>query len=73
MIDTHGRRPVTTAEAAAYLGVSPGAIRQIVRRNQIPSAGQRGRAKLYWMHHIAQAAGAHDRQVLRKRRRLCHT
>lgn len=60
--DSQGRAPLTTAEAAAFLGVSPGAIRQIVRRHHIAAVGKRGRAKVYWMHEIARHAGAHDRQ-----------
>ena len=62
--DRRGREPITTIEAAAFLGVSPGAVRQIVRRHQIAAAGKRGRAKVYWMHEIARHAGAHDRRIV---------
>lgn len=59
--DHRRRRPVTAAEAAAFLGITPGAVRQIVSRNQIPAAGTEGRAKLYWMHDITRHAGTDDR------------
>lgn len=71
MSDT--RQPVTAAEAAVFLGVTSSAVRHIVRRDGIAAVGARGRAKTYWMHEITAAVGAHDRQLLRKRRRLCHT
>ena len=62
--DDQGRKPITTAEAAAFLGVSAGAVRQIVRRHQIAAVGKRGHAKVYWMHEIARHAGAHDRRLV---------
>lgn len=61
--DQQGRRPLTAAEAAAFLGISAGAVRQIVRRHHIPAVGKRGHAKVYWMHEIARHAGAHDRRL----------
>lgn len=71
--DARGRKPVTAAEAAVFLGITSSAVRHIVRRDAILAAGVNGRAKTYWMHDIVDAVGAHDRRVLRKRRRLCHT
>lgn len=71
--DVRGRIPLATAEVAAFLSITPSAVRQIVRRNDIAAAGMMGRAKTYWLHEVAEAVGAHDRSLMRKRRPLCHT
>lgn len=73
MSDDRNRLPLTVAEIALFLGLTPVAVRQIIRREQIPSVGKRGRAKLYWTHAITNEVGAHDRRLLRKRRPLCNT
>lgn len=52
---------VTVVEIAAYLGVTPARIRQIVAEHQIPARGQRWKAKLYEPMDIIRHAGAHDR------------
>lgn len=69
MIDFRDSRPITAVEAAAFLGVTAGAIRKIVSRHNIEPAGKQGRAKVYWMHEIARHAGAHDRLLTGKQRR----
>lgn len=56
-------RCLTVTEIAAFLGVTPSAVRQIVRRNGIASTGKTGRAKLYDPRTVLDACGAHDRRA----------
>lgn len=65
LVDDQGRSPISAAEIAVFLGVSSSAVRQIVRRNGIEQASQRGRAKLYWMHEVVRHSGTHDRAASR--------
>jgi DNA-binding transcriptional MerR regulator len=52
---------VTVAELAAYLGITPSAVRHIVRRHRIQPRGQRWKAKLYDPHDVLRHTGRHDR------------
>jgi hypothetical protein len=52
---------VTVAELAAYLGVTPSAVRQVVRRHGIQARGQRWKAKLYDPHDVLRHTGRRDR------------
>lgn len=63
-------KPLTAAEIGALIGVTPSAVRQIVRREGIEAAGQDGKAKLYWFGDIKRHVGGHDRRIHRKRRSL---
>lgn len=53
---------LTAAEIGAFLGMTSAGVRQIVRRNQIPDQGKRGKAKLYDPREVIRHAGAHDRR-----------
>jgi transcriptional regulator with XRE-family HTH domain len=53
---------LTAAELAAYLGMTPSAVRQTVRRHRIPSAGKRGRAAVYDPQLVLQATKDRDRR-----------
>lgn len=61
LVDDQGRRPISAAEIAAFLGITASAVRHIVRRNGISPVAQRGHAKLYWMHEVKQHSGTDDR------------
>lgn len=52
---------VTVAEIAAYLGVTPGYIRQIVATYRIQRVGRYGRAHLYRVADIMRHTGHADR------------
>lgn len=56
---------VTVVELAAYLGVTPGYIRQIVAVYAIQPAGRHGRAHLYWVTDITRHTGHADRLAQR--------
>jgi hypothetical protein len=53
---------LTAAELAAYLGMTPSAVRQAVRRRHIPASGKRGRAAVYDPELVLQATGKRDRR-----------
>lgn len=57
----NGRVVATVVELAAYLGVTPSAVRQTVRRHGIQSRGQRWKAKLYDPHDVLRHTGHSDR------------
>jgi hypothetical protein len=57
------RHAVTVAELAAYLGVTPSAVRHVIARHHIPAAGKRGRAKTYNPLRILAVTGRHDRRA----------
>jgi predicted transcriptional regulator len=61
--DARGRIPLTAAEIAHFLGVTPSAVRHIVRRQEIAAAGKIGKAKTYWLHEVTKAAGSHERRA----------
>jgi hypothetical protein len=51
-----------TAEIAAFIGVTPAAIRQVVHRHSIRPVGRgRNRAKVYRAPDVLQRTGSHDR------------
>jgi hypothetical protein len=54
---------LTAAEIGAFLGITAAAVRQIVRRHNIPAVGKTGRAHLYDPETIIRHAGAHDRRA----------
>jgi hypothetical protein len=56
---------VTISDIAAYLGVTPGYIRQIVAIYAIHPAGRYGRAHLYWVADITRHTGHSDRLAQR--------
>jgi hypothetical protein len=53
---------LTAAEIGAFLGITAAAVRQIVKRHEIPSVGKNGKAKLYDPDRVIHHAGAHDRR-----------
>ena len=52
---------LTAAELAAFLGVTPARVRQIVAEHHIRPTGQRWKAKLYDPREVLRHAGPHDR------------
>lgn len=64
-------RQVTVVDIAAYLGLTPGRVRQIVAKHGIKPTGQWWKAKLYDPHEIAEHAGWEHRpqSAARARRR----
>jgi hypothetical protein len=62
---------VTVAELAAYLGVTPSAVRHVVRRHGIQPVGARWKAKLYDVQEVLRHTGHHDR--LANSDPMCHT
>lgn len=55
--------PLTAAEIAAFLGITAGAVRQIIRRKDVDHVGKIGRAKLYDPAEVLRHAGTHDRRT----------
>lgn len=51
----------TVVDIAAYLGVTPRRVRQIVAENGIKPTGQRWKAKLYDPQEVFRHAGAYHR------------
>lgn len=56
-------RAATVVDIAAYLGVTPRRVRQIVAEHQIQPTGQRWKAKLYDPREIVAAVGGHERPL----------
>lgn len=52
---------LTVVELAAYLGVTPNAIHQAIRRHGIRPWGKRGKANLYNAREVLRHTGRHDR------------
>lgn len=52
----------TVVDIAAYLGVTPARVRQIVAKHKIQPTGQRWKAKLYDPREVFRHAGAHHRR-----------
>lgn len=59
----------TVVDLAAYLGVTPARIRQIVAEHHIAPTGQRWKAKLYDPREVLRHAGAHHRSDRRQKSR----
>jgi hypothetical protein len=51
----------TVVDIAAYLGVTPARVRQVIAKNRIPPTGRRWKAKLYDPREVFRHAGAHHR------------
>lgn len=51
----------TVVDIAAYLGVTPARIRQVIAEHGIAPTGQRWKAKLYDPREVLRHAGAHHR------------
>jgi hypothetical protein len=51
----------TVVDIAAYLGVTPARVRQIIAAHHITPTGQRWKAKLYDPRDVFRHAGAHHR------------
>lgn len=51
----------SVVDLAAYLGVTPARVRQIVAQHNIQPTGQRWKAKLYDPQEVFRHAGAHHR------------
>lgn len=58
-------KTLRAAEIAVFLGITPAAVRQIVRRHNIQAKGKDGRAKLYDVATVLRHAGSHDRLARR--------
>jgi len=59
----------TVVDIAAYLGVTPRRVRQIVADHHIQPTGRRWKAKLYDPREVFRHAGAHHRGTVRTGRR----
>jgi hypothetical protein len=59
---------LTTTQLAAYLCVTPSAIRHMARIHDIRPIGKAGREHLYEARSFVQTVGGHDRSSGRKRR-----
>lgn len=57
---------VTVMEIAAYLGVTPGYIRQVIAAWGIQPVGRFGRARLYRVTDIMRHTGHADRLAQRR-------
>ena len=56
---------LTVAELAAFLGLTPSGLRNIISRKHIAAVGKRGKANLYDPAEVLRHAGSHDRRVTR--------
>lgn len=54
-------KAATVVDIAAYLGVTPARVRQIVAKHGIEPTGMRWKAKLYDPREVFRHAGAHHR------------
>ena len=54
-------KAATVVDIAAYLGVTPSRVRQIVAEHNIAPTGQRWKAKLYDPREVFRHAGAYHR------------
>lgn len=57
---------LTVAELAAFLGLTPSGLRNIISRKQIQPVGKRGKANVYDPAEVLRHAGVHDRRVTRE-------
>lgn len=53
---------LTIAELAAFLGMTPSGLRNVISRKQIAAVGKRGKAKVYDPRDVIRHAGPHDRR-----------
>lgn len=60
---------LTTAELAAFLGITAAGVRSLIRNHKIKPVGKRGKANEYDARTVIDKLGAHDRRFTRKRRR----
>jgi len=51
----------TIVDIAAFLGVTPARVRQIIAKHEIQPTGYRWKAKLYDPREVFRHAGAHHR------------
>lgn len=56
-------KAATVVDIAAYLGVTPAYVRQVVIRYEIQPTGTRWKAKLYDPREIFRHIGAHHRAM----------
>lgn len=56
----------TVVDIAAFLGVTPGRVRQVIADHNIQPTGMRWKAKLYDPREVFRHAGAHHRPPIRK-------
>lgn len=56
---------VTVVEIAAYIGVTPGYVRQVIAVHHIRRVGRHGRANLYRVSDIMRHTGHTDRLAQR--------
>ena len=54
---------LTVAELAAFLGMTPSGLRNVISRKQITAVGKRGKANLYRPSDVLRHAGARDRRL----------
>lgn len=54
-------RAATVVDIAAYLGVTPRRVRQIIAEHEITPTGYRWKARLYDPRDVFRHAGAHHR------------
>lgn len=59
---------LTAVELAAFLYVTPSAVRHMARQHHIQPVGKVGRAHLYDARAFVDTVGGHDRSAGRKRR-----
>ena len=53
---------LTTAELAAFLGITTSGLRNVIQRKAIQPVGKRGKAHLYDVAEVLRHTGAHDRR-----------
>jgi hypothetical protein len=56
-------KPLTTAELAAFLGLTTSGLRNVISRKHVPPVGKIGRANLYNPRVVIDAAGPRDRRA----------
>lgn len=57
---------LTVAELAAFLGLTPSGLRNIISRKQIAPVGKRGKANVYDPAEVLRHAGVRDRRATRQ-------
>ena len=54
---------LTATELAAFLGMTPSGVRNIISRKHVRPVDKRGKANLYDPRQVIRHAGAHDRAL----------